>query len=606
MTDSVDSRYRIAVARADFLEGASDLRRSGVADHVAASWRRSASSGVAPSIVDSPYFADLDFESRLVRCAEPVIDQLAEQVADVPMCVALTDSRARLLARKDGTQSFGRVIDRVSFAQGFGYAEGEVGTNGVGTVLEAGHSVHIVGAEHYVDSLQAFACAGAPVRDPFSGRIEGVLDISCFAEQSTPLLHSLVRSAAAKIEHNLVADRDQSQQALFDLYSRVDARSRAAVLAVGPLMTVANRRLQALLASDDRESLQDHVQFLMHRHTTVDDRIVLPSGTCIRFRGSTVAIGGDVAGMVGVVNLISEGEPAPALQPGRLVLPAAPPASPRSPERPSPASTPGFAGSSSPAWRAAAATVDTALTHGDPVIVLGEPGSGRLTLLQQAWARHRPDGEVVAIAADEMERAPRSVAERVAAQPESTLFVLLNIDQVSRDPASTLVDCLVAEAHLPMVSATSSELPASSAGSDLLALFAASATVPPLRHRGADLPGLARALLTDLVPHREIRLSPTAQRVLSTFGWPGNIRQLREALAVAVRTQRAETIEVTDLPAYCQSTPRSALRPVDQAERDAIVAGLRAAGGNRKAAATSLGLARSTLYRKIRQYGITD
>jgi transcriptional regulator of acetoin/glycerol metabolism len=64
-------------------------------------------------------------------------------------------------------------------------------------------------------------------------------------------------------------------------------------------------------------------------------------------------------------------------------------------------------------------------------------------------------------------------------------------------------------------------------------------------------------------------------------------------------------IEAEDLPAYCHSAPRRALRPVDEIERDAIVVALREAGGNRVAAAAALGLARSTLYRKIRQYGIT-
>jgi transcriptional regulator of acetoin/glycerol metabolism len=47
------------------------------------------------------------------------------------------------------------------------------------------------------------------------------------------------------------------------------------------------------------------------------------------------------------------------------------------------------------------------------------------------------------------------------------------------------------------------------------------------------------------------------------------------------------------------------LRPVDQAERDTIVAALRESAGNRVAAAAALGLARSTLYRKIAQYGIS-
>ena len=111
-------------------------------------------------------------------------------------------------------------------------------------------------------------------------------------------------------------------------------------------------------------------------------------------------------------------------------------------------------------------------------------------------------------------------------------------------------------------------------------------------------------MLAELAPHRDVRLSREAQRLVGRYGWPGNVRQLRDALAFALRRRPVGRIEVADLPAFCQSTPRSALRPVDEAERDAIVSALREAGGNRVAAATALGLARSSLYRKIRQYGI--
>ncbi len=168
-----------------------------------------------------------------MRCSRPVIEQLAEQTAGAPVCVVLTDDRARLLVRLDTTAAIGRAADDNRFAEGFGYDEGAVGTNGVGTVLESGGSVDVVGAEHFVEPLQPYACVGAPVRDPFTGRIEGVLDVSCRAEYYSPILHSVVASAAARIQDALLHDRDTGQQALFDLYTRVDARSRRAVLAVG-------------------------------------------------------------------------------------------------------------------------------------------------------------------------------------------------------------------------------------------------------------------------------------------------------------------------------------------------------------------------------------
>jgi sigma-54 dependent transcriptional regulator, acetoin dehydrogenase operon transcriptional activator AcoR len=579
----------LAAARADFLEDA-DTRLPGVPAHVAASWRRSASRGVHPNTVSCEYHADLDVASRLVRCALPVVEQLVEQLADIPVCVALTDDNARLLVRKDSSSWIGRILDRVYFAQGFGYAEGEVGTNGVGTVLEFGESVHIVGAEHFVEALQAFACAGAPVHDPLSGRIEGVLDISCLSDHTTPLMHSLVRSAAARIERNLLLDRDQLQQVLFETYSCVDARSREAVLAVGTRTVLANTSMQTLLGSADRDALQDHVRFLMVRHPTVDDRVDLPSGARVRLRGSTVTLGLDVAGMVGVVTILDEvdGTARPVRRGG--------------PRRPS------TGDSTSPAWRAAAAGVEGALRAEGRTLVLGEVGTGRLRLLSELFGVTH-GGCILAFGADAVEAAPEDVVDRVrSAGAEPVLPVLRDVDRLSPRAAARLLDALAAEPDPPvLLAATATEpdrWPAATRDA-LLALFHHCATVPPLRDRSGDLPALAAGLLADLAPHRDVRLSPDALRLLRRYGWPGNVGQLRDALADAVRRRPVGRIEAADLPEYCQTTAAAPLRTVDRVERDANVAALRETGGNRVAAAAALGLARSTLYRKIRQYGIT-
>ncbi|MCU1604279.1 MAG: modulated sigma54 specific transcriptional regulator, Fis family [Modestobacter sp.] len=601
MPDHADRRLLLTTARAHLLEGADRVPR-GVPSNVAASWRRSVSAGVDPGELPREYSTDLDLGSRLVCCAQPVIEQLAQELADVPMCVALTDNRARLVVRRDSDTRIGRVLDGVYFAQGFGYAEGVVGTNGVGTVLEFGESVHIVGAEHFVEPLQTFACAGAPIRDPFTGRIDGVLDISCRSRDSTPLMHSVVRAAAARIGRNLVMDRDQGQQALFELYSRVDARSRGAVLAVGQRIVMGNAAMQTLLDPLDLVALQDHVRFAMTGHTSLDDRVDLPSGTQVRVRGSTVAVGADIAGVVGVVGVLHEpdgrGAAVPERRPARQLSP-----------QPGRARGGRVVATTSPAWRAASDSVEQALRAGEAVVVLGEPGTGRATLLSDLHHLLHPAGSVVLIEADEVEATPREVADRLLQSgSEPVLHVLRDVDRLSPGTAHTLAARLRGTSRpLEHVAATAVQSGTVEAPHDpLLALFRASASVPPLRHRSADVPALVRALLAELAPHREVRLDGEAMRLVVRYCWPGNVRQLRDALASALRLHPVGCIQAQDLPTYCSSVPRSSLRPVDEAERDAIVTALRSAGGNRVAAATALGLARSTLYRKIRQYGISD
>ncbi|MBW0117615.1 sigma-54-dependent Fis family transcriptional regulator [Pseudonocardia abyssalis] len=574
------ARRRLLTSALARLHDRPDADLPGIPGHVVASWRRSLAHGVDPTTVSNLHHPDLDLDSRLARCARPVIEQLAEQIAGAPVCVVLTDDRARLLVRLDTTSAIGRAADDNRFAEGFGYDEGAVGTNGVGTVLESGRSVHVVGAEHFVEPLQSYACAGAPVRDPVTGRIEGVLDVSCRVEHSSPILHSLVTSAAARIQDALLHERDPGQRAVFDLYTRVDARSRRPVLAVGRRMALANTALQTLLDPADLAALQEHARFRMHRGPDVDDRLDLPSGVRVRMRGTAVTDGSAVAGLVAVLSVLREadGIPIPRLAPD--VRPV-----------PDPAST-------SPGWRTAWTAAAEALRAGAPLLVVGEAGTGRRRLLADLdRALHGP-GRVV-----EIGPADTDPATLIGSAGPSPLVVLVDVDRRPGLPTGLPGALRACRARLAATAVDGARC--APAVADLLAGFRHSVTVPPLRNRSGDLPSLVTAVLADLAPGRDARLSADALRTLARHGWPGNVAELRDALDTALRRRPVGAVEVGDLPESCQSAPRGALRPVDQAERDAIVAALRTTEGNRAAAASVLGVARSTLYRKIAQYRIT-
>src|SRR3954453_12339440 len=129
MGDALARRRFLTSARAELLDRP-DVALPGIPHHVAASWRRSLARGVDPGVIANRFHPDLDVESRLVRCARPVIEQLADQVAAIPVCVALTDDRARLLVRLDTTSAMGRIAEGNNFAEGFGYEGAAGGTNG--------------------------------------------------------------------------------------------------------------------------------------------------------------------------------------------------------------------------------------------------------------------------------------------------------------------------------------------------------------------------------------------------------------------------------------------------------------------------------------------
>ncbi len=137
--------------------------------------------------------------------------------------------------------------------------------------------------------------------------------------------------------------------------------------------------------------------------------------------------------------------------------------------------------------------------------------------------------------------------------------------------------------------------------------------VPPLRERVADLEALAEHLLESIalragMPQRE--LDPAALATLSAHAWPGNIRELNNALEQAVMLTDRRRLGAEDfagiLPAPLHApTPAAAapVRPLPQLiaelERSTIRSALAATGGNKVSAARLLGISRATLYEKL-------
>lgn len=139
--------------------------------------------------------------------------------------------------------------------------------------------------------------------------------------------------------------------------------------------------------------------------------------------------------------------------------------------------------------------------------------------------------------------------------------------------------------------------------------------VPPLRERASDIPllvDLALSRLSAQLPHAaRLSCSPLAMRLLRRYDWPGNVRQLLAALESAAISATHGRIEAQHLPEDIRGglengalTPRyRASSPVDD-ERAVIQAALEQSGGALSRTADLLGMGRTTLWRKIRAYGI--
>ena len=126
--------------------------------------------------------------------------------------------------------------------------------------------------------------------------------------------------------------------------------------------------------------------------------------------------------------------------------------------------------------------------------------------------------------------------------------------------------------------------------------------VPPLRERLGDLPAIARHLLS--AQSAELRLHADALAALCAYGWPGNVRELRNLITRAAILADGDVIHAQDLALEAVRERPSPMRTLD--ERRRIALGVCAGRGNLSEAARQLGMARSTLYRKLQRLGWDD
>jgi DNA-binding NtrC family response regulator len=137
--------------------------------------------------------------------------------------------------------------------------------------------------------------------------------------------------------------------------------------------------------------------------------------------------------------------------------------------------------------------------------------------------------------------------------------------------------------------------------------------IPPLRERREDVPLLAHAFVERLSQEigKEVgELSEGALRLLIDHDWPGNVRELENAVERAIVTARTHVLTEEDF-AFLRSAhpgPNGWVAPdsipLDEVEKQVILATLRRTGGNVKEAAAVLGIDRSTLYDRLKKYGV--
>lgn len=150
--------------------------------------------------------------------------------------------------------------------------------------------------------------------------------------------------------------------------------------------------------------------------------------------------------------------------------------------------------------------------------------------------------------------------------------------------------------------------------------------LPPLRERKDDIPSLAAHFLERTSRHhgRKFSLCDEAARTMMDYSWPGNIRELENAVEHGCTFSTCGEVTLADLPTELKNAGLSPIRaaaakrgeagverratvtPIADLERQAILDAIRLLDGDKLKAAKLLGIGKTTLYRKLKEYGISD
>ncbi|WP_106848801.1 sigma-54-dependent Fis family transcriptional regulator [Blastococcus sp. Marseille-P5729] len=556
------------------------------------SWRRCRMTGVAPGAAALPYTADLPEDSRLRRAAEPILSRLAEQLADSGATILLADSAARIVDRRVGSHRMRDRLDDANVAPGFGFAEESSGTNGIGTALEERRLFAVQGGEHYRESLQNLACVGKPIVHPVGRGVEGILDITCDLPSASPLMAPLVEAAVREIEQELYDMASNDERALLEEFLRTSRRGGSAVVTLSNDMVMTNPAAARLLQPSDQAYLWAWACERLSGSDEVMGELQLASDMTVLAKARRLA---DLRRTMGVVLELR-------VVPGRRGN------SQCSPSGHGPARA-RLAGRSRATSRLNA-ELDLVANQPGPTLITGEPGVGKrhaARRLHDVWAS--PDSQLheLDLGLIEGSRARYWGFELRHHLARGATVVLHNV--AGADPAlmphlMAAIDRSVEQGWRLIV--TGPEI-AEGLIARVQARFDRRVAISPLTLRDDEIEDLANEILAERArPGRGAqRIQPAVLQALRARSWPGNVRELRSVIESAAARALGGDIALQHLPTGYRQPPTAKVHSVlERAELDALLTVLAECRGNKALAARRLGVARSTLYRKVREFGI--
>lgn len=532
---------------------------------IALSWHRSELAGLTPDRVIKGDAEDFDSASRLLHAAGPVLERLSEDISGMRAGGLLADQDARIVASYFGDTSLAAATEAVGACPGMRFDEETSGTNAIATSFETREAVHVHTDEHFLEIMRDFSCYGAPIVNPLTGRLEGVLDFMATPDTDPQLMKVTTENAVRAIIERLLDGFDPDVLHSLAAFKAIARRTDDAVVLFGRDFVLCSEGTFDMIGPVDLNSLSDIAQDLATGDCVME--LELESGRQVSLRSTRLADAGSILlrareGERSRAVVVPRQGASPISQNSRLVQ-----------------------------------RLDDLAARKTSTLVLGEPGAGR------TWASLRltAEGDVQCYHGTDFREEDDIEFVRSRTGP-------VVIENAGALPAAArhAVAQMVTAGRRIILTADTGETSRENL-SYLGSLFAEWVELPPLRERLDDLGEISADLLEQLCDGRRRTLSARALRVLKTHDWPGHLNELAIVLRHALdEAPPGRLIDVTDLPTRYQ-TPRHSrpgLTPIEQAERHVVESTLNACGGNKAQTARQLGISRSKLYDRLRYFQI--
>jgi DNA-binding CsgD family transcriptional regulator len=276
-------------------EGPRGRRR--VSETILQSWRRSADAGLVPQQIHAPYDPDVDADGRLRWASAPAMAAVSGDLAGVEVALLLADDRGHVIERWAPART-ASAMDRLGAAAGFVCQEELVGTNSIGGALRTGSAFVVRGVEHFADGLTGVSCASGAVTDPLTGRVLGVVNMTCSPRVYSAVMPALVGRVVYETQQRLIGDSGGTATVLHAAFLQARRRAKGPIAVLDGRQLFVNSAGALIVEAADRAVLWDWAEPRLSTPSAGEECVVVLASGAQTVRCQAVCEGDVAAGAV--------------------------------------------------------------------------------------------------------------------------------------------------------------------------------------------------------------------------------------------------------------------------------------------------------------------